>query len=263
MNMAEMLADDIVTQDRRRVVNAGIRRGRDAAIAETRAIADVGTKKLMSTVVATRGEPLALSRTRAAGHDERRAAFHTEALNIIEIDTDNRIAAYIAFDLDDVDAAFEELDARYLAGEAAAHAHTWSVNAQAFAAVNRGELPELTQDWVNVDHRRAIAFAPGDLTANINATWERETDFHVYVEAVHRLSNLGAVVTQVATGTSQQGFEAECRAINLSTVDGDLINRAEIFDETDVEAALARFDELSCSAAHLAGEAAAQLRKDD
>ena len=31
------------------------------------------------------------------------------------------------FDLDDFDAAIAELDARYLAGEAAAHAHTWSV----------------------------------------------------------------------------------------------------------------------------------------
>ena len=31
------------------------------------------------------------------------------------------------FDIDDIDAAFEELDARYAAGEAAAHAHTWSV----------------------------------------------------------------------------------------------------------------------------------------
>ena len=28
---------------------------------------------------------------------------------------------------DELDAALEELDARYLAGEAAAHAHTWSV----------------------------------------------------------------------------------------------------------------------------------------
>ena len=45
------------------------------------------------------------------------------------------------FDPDDIDAAFEELDARYLAGEAAAHAHTWSVIAQAFAAFNRHELP--------------------------------------------------------------------------------------------------------------------------
>ena len=31
------------------------------------------------------------------------------------------------FDPDDLDAAIAELDARYLAGEAAPHAHTWSV----------------------------------------------------------------------------------------------------------------------------------------
>ena len=41
-------------------------------------------------------------------------------LNIVEIDADERIAALVVFDLDDIDAAFEELDARYLAGEAAA-----------------------------------------------------------------------------------------------------------------------------------------------
>ena len=108
---------------------------------------------MMSTVVATRGERLALSRTRAAGRDERSAAFHTEALNIIEIDADNRIAAYVAFDVDDIDAAFAELDARYLAGEAAAHAHTWSLITRAYAAFNRGELPASTQDWMNIDHR--------------------------------------------------------------------------------------------------------------
>ncbi len=33
----------------------------------------------------------------------------------------------VLFDLDDFDAAIAELDARYLAGEAAAHAGTWSV----------------------------------------------------------------------------------------------------------------------------------------
>ena len=41
------------------------------------------------------------------------------------------------FDLDDIDAAFAELDARYLAGEAAAHAQTWSVIAEVYAALNR------------------------------------------------------------------------------------------------------------------------------
>ena len=52
-------------------------------------------------------------------------------LSVVEIDADERIVARVVFDPDDIDAAFEELDARYLAGEAAAHAHTWSVIAKA------------------------------------------------------------------------------------------------------------------------------------
>ena len=78
-------------------------------------------------------------------------------LGIVEINADNRMAAGVVFDLDDIDAAFEELDARYLAGEAAAHSHTWSVVAQAYAAVNRRELPATTPDWVNIDHRRGVS----------------------------------------------------------------------------------------------------------
>ena len=58
-------------------------------------------------------------------------AFRTEVLGIVEINADERIVAFVIFDADDIDAAFEELDARYLAGEAAAHAHTWSVITQA------------------------------------------------------------------------------------------------------------------------------------
>ena len=107
-----------------------------------------------STVIATRGERLALSRVRFSGRDQRPEAFHAEVLSIVEIDADERIVARVAFDPDDIDAAFAELDARYLAGEAAAHAHTWSVIAQAYAALNRHELPPTTPDWVNVDHRR-------------------------------------------------------------------------------------------------------------
>ena len=69
-------------------------------------------------------------------------------LSVVEIDADERIVARVAFDPDDIDAAFEELDARYLAGEAAPYAHTWSVIAEAYAAFNRHELPATTPDWV-------------------------------------------------------------------------------------------------------------------
>ena len=108
-----------------------------------------------STVIATRGERLALSRVRYSGRDQGPEAFLHRGALVVEINADERIVAVVVFDLDDIDAAFEELDARYLAGEAAAHAHTWSVIARAYAALNRHELPATTPDWVNVDHRRA------------------------------------------------------------------------------------------------------------
>ena len=62
---------------------------------------------------------------------------------------------------------------------------------------------------------------------------------------MHRLTDRGAVITHAATATSRDGFEAEWRMIDVFTVEGDLFNRCEIFDEADLDAALARFDELS------------------
>ena len=55
----------------------------------------------------------------------------------------------------------------------------------------------------------------------------------------------------MAKGTSREGFDAEWRMIDIFTVDGDLISRCEIFDETDLDAALARFDELQPQAPRL------------
>ena len=240
--MAEMVADDICHDDRRRVVSGGFQRGRDAHTANLRAIVDVGVKNFESLVIATRGERLVLTRTRVSG-DERPEAFGLEFLSIIEIGTENRIEGGILFDLDDVDAALAELDARYLSGEAAAYSPTWSAITNAYAAVNRRELPPTTPDWVSIDHRRGIAFPPGNLGAYLNATWDLFTP-GAYIETVHRLSNLGAVVTRSVKGSAPGGFDAEWREIGLSTVDGDLISRSEIFDEADLDAALTCFQEL-------------------
>jgi hypothetical protein len=241
--MTEMLADDVSNEDRRRVVNAGLRHGRDAEIEDLRAAADLGGTYLTAAMIATRGERLVLIRG-DAGNDERPAAFQFDVLQVCEIDADERLNAVVTFDFDDIEAAFEELDARYLAGKAAEHAHTWSLVKGRYAALNRRELPATTRDWVTIDHRRVTTFAPGDLTAYLGATWDLVPNATWYVEAVHRLSNLGAVVTHTATGTSQDGFDAEWREITVVTVDGDLFSRCEMYDEADVDAAIARFEEL-------------------
>ena len=85
---------------------------------------------------------------------------------------------------------------------------------------------------------------PGKMNVYLRAGWDLTPDYNIHIVSVHRLSDLGAVVTHIAHGTSQEGFDAEWRMIQLLTVDGDLVNRGEVFDEADIDTALARFEEL-------------------
>jgi hypothetical protein len=246
--LAEILADDFMQDDRRRVLGAGVRHGREAQIADMREIAALFGTNLTSTPMATRGKRLVLTRLNLSNHDQGPGEYVTEMLGVGEINTDGRFVAYVSFDPDDLDAAVEELDARYLAGEAAAHAHTWSVIAGATAAFNRYEVPATTADSVYIDHRPLVSIEAVDLATSIPSVWEVNSDVTAYIEAVHQLSRVGAVATYHAHGTTPQGFGAEWRLIFLETVEGDLINRCELFDETDLDAALARFDELRAQA---------------
>ncbi|HTC69116.1 MAG TPA: hypothetical protein VK662_06065, partial [Acidothermaceae bacterium] len=242
--VSEMLADDLLSEDRRHPINSGVRQGRDALIAEISALAEVGID-LTTEVVATRGERLVLSRIRTAGRDQGPDGFGSVDLDVLELGVDGRFVARIVFDVDDFDAAIAELDARYLAGEAAAYSRTWSVIAEGHAALNRRELPPTTPDCVSIDHRRGAAFAPGDLIEYFRAGWELGQDIRTYVEVVHRLSELGAVCTHAGHGVSHEGFDAEWHGVDLLTVEGDMVNRCEAFDDADLDAAIARFDQLS------------------
>src|SRR6478609_866590 len=245
--MSQAMADNYDSDDRRCVVGAGVRHGRDAAIENYRAVADVGFTSISATVIGTRGERVVLSRLRihSSSRDELPEPFRMELLGVMEINASNRIAAVVVFDPDDFEAAYEELDARYLAGEAAAHAHTWSVIAEAYAALNRRELPQTTPDWVNIDHRRGASIAPGEMPELLGAAWNLPSDLSNFIVATHRLNDLGGVFTHMAHETSQEGFYAEWRVVSVLTLKGDMVNRAEVFDEGDLNAALARFDELS------------------
>jgi hypothetical protein len=115
---------------------------------------------------------------------------------------------------------------------------------QVQAAYNRHEFPPTTEDSVNIDHRRGRAFVPGDVIPYLRATYDVAPNVKGHIEAVHRLSNLGVVITEIVTGTSQDGFAFEWRETALFAFQGDAVCRFEMFDEADIDAALTRFDEL-------------------
>jgi hypothetical protein len=194
--------------------------------------------------VAIRGDRLALTHEVFRDIDHADRPITVELMTLTEVADDELVSYTVFFDPDDINGALEELDARYLAGEADTNAQTWSVIARAYAALNRRELPPATPDWVNIDRRRLAMIEAGGLTASIRAAWDLAPDSGIYIETVHRLSKLGAVLTWAGHGTSQ-GFEAESRGISIMTVEGDLISLCELFDEVDIDAALARFAELN------------------
>jgi ketosteroid isomerase-like protein len=241
--IVDTLGHDFVIDDRRLAVNSGIGQGRDAVVERMRLAADLGTTNVTSTVIATRGDRLLIAGASYSGDDYGAESFRTELLSVVEADGGGRLTAQVVFDREDIDAAFDELEARYLAGEAAGYFELWSEIAQGYAAMNNHELSATTSDWMTVDHRVHATFEGDDLAAYVRSAWDVTPGVRIRIEAVHRLSHVGAVVTHTAYGTSQDGFEAEWRMIVLLSTHGGSGKRCEIFDEQDLEAALASFDE--------------------
>src|SRR6185312_11742809 len=124
--LSEIIAEDVCTDDRRRVVNAGVRAGREAVVEEILSFIEIGAVAISFDVIATRGERLILNRSRVHTLDHRNNPIDTEIIEMIEIDANEHLASRAVFDAHDLDGAFRELETRYLAGEAAAHANTWS-----------------------------------------------------------------------------------------------------------------------------------------
>jgi hypothetical protein len=243
---AVMLADNHYSDDRRRVIGAGIREGRDAVIDEMRAVAaEFGLMKTESVVIATRGGHLALRRARYTGRDQRPEAFHIDVLRIVEIDADARIVAHVMFDPDDIDAAFEELDARYLAGEAAPYVRVWQSTIDVLGEANRHEAGPILGSLTYVDHRR-VSFGSGDFGRAVEELWALVPDARYRVTEVHALDAHGTVASLVMKGTSTDGGAVELPTVIIALCEDERATHIEAFDPDQRDAALARFQEFSC-----------------
>ena len=85
------------------------------------------------------------------------------------------------------------------------------------------------------------------MAAYVQATFDEVPNLQIYVEAVHRLTKLGVVVTHVVKGSSRRGFDADWREIVVATLGGDdQTLHSEMFDETDLDLALARSTNSAC-----------------
>jgi hypothetical protein len=107
--------------DRRRLVR--LQAGAADFLAGHRVLFDLPDGRWRLELAATRGERLSLHHVWFAASlaDGGGTLAYDEHLSIVEVGADGGIVAFVIFDLEDLDAAYAELDARWAAGEAAAH----------------------------------------------------------------------------------------------------------------------------------------------
>ncbi len=195
--------------------------------------------------IAVRGERLHLSRTVFATE----SGFETVFWHIAELDDDGLICSIVNYDEDDLVTARMDLDDRYAVDEGVAHAIVLrglmnsldAYNASDIATMAAGASPEFNY----VDHRQ---LGWGELDARSFTTMAKSfTDVDAQT-----------IVTKACFGERTLVGTLWTRAVSTDGLEGEFANHivfaldesgrallAELFDDHEWEAALARFDELS------------------
>ena len=114
--VAAELAPGFREVNRRKMVRIDV--DRDSSLESLRVIFEGTSFRLESEVLATRGERLALGRMLWSGTGEVVGPSEIEFLQVVQADADGHQDLIVTFDLDDLDAAYDELDRRFAAGEA-------------------------------------------------------------------------------------------------------------------------------------------------
>jgi len=219
-------------------------------------------------VLATRGERYALRRARFSGEDDAGGAGEVVLLTLTEVDRSERYVWQALFDPDAVEAAYQAFDARYVAGEGAAHTALLTSLLEfrrALADADREALARiLPDDFTVTSHRRF---------ANVGATLSRDeyvANLGFYdelgVRAGFRVEHLrvsaAALIADISWHGTREGGAFESPFVMVGRHDGDRIHGWELFDRDETDAAFARYRALSAAPAALRIENAATRLSD-
>ena len=245
--IAELIAEDVTIDDRRFQQRV---EGRATVLQNLQLIGDVMQRSC--TPVATRGQLLALLR---CAYSSGRGEGHVEmdSLEVGEIDADGKLRAIVAFASDDVDAAFEELDRLFLTREGAVNPGAVLLSRGLLDAIVRRDWAAfesyIAPDATFVDHR-AMGWATRgreEYMSSLRDLVAMVPDIASENLAVPRISAQGVVGVWRFAGTYGDGSRFENARVLVILNDGRLITRAESFSLEDLDAANARFDELTAA----------------
>jgi ketosteroid isomerase-like protein len=199
-------------------------------------------------LLGTAGDRIALHHTALRGAPDG-TRFDLDRLWIVEVDAEGKLRASILFDVDDRSAAFEEAQARFVAGEAAAIGGQAPLLALVRALTRRDReatLESLAPDFVHHD-RRTLIGGSYDRDQYVESMWTwRDLAPDAGLEELRILTwnRHGRVGVARSFGTTRDGVVFENELVFVMLTRGDRIQQLEFFDVADADRALARFEEL-------------------
>jgi ketosteroid isomerase-like protein/tetratricopeptide (TPR) repeat protein len=239
-----------VFDDRRALVRLQIER--EHFVANQRFVFAMKDSQYRSELLATRGERLSLARTRLTGEARGGGPVEFEHLSLVEVGADGRYVALVVFDADDGDAAYAELDQRYVAGEGAPWAelidHQRALTRAAGSADRAALARLLPADFTVVNYQRFGGTGDrrnkDEYVENIRALDDLGVRGELRLDHLPHISATAAVAATTWYGT-RKGGEFETSQCVVCTHDGQRFHSWEIFDPDQLDAALARYEELT------------------
>jgi hypothetical protein len=244
------------TDDRRRLMRVQLSTAE--SYASLRFVFELSESRWHNELLATRGERLVLFRVRITGQTADSGPMLAEYLQIMEIDADGRQAEIVVFDLDDLEAAYAELDARYDAGEAAPYARTWETARRLSGILSDRDWEQwpsvFTQDFILQDHRRLGwgTRSSDEFLTQTRAMAELAPDFRLRGDHTLAINQRGMLSVGGWVGSREGGpFEITMVSVTLLGPEGR-IRRIHSYDLDQLDAARACFEELTAEPRALA-----------
>jgi ketosteroid isomerase-like protein len=202
--------------------------------------------RLTRELLGTAGDRIALERLVQVGGPDG-GEFEIDLIALVEVDAAGRLVAVINWDPDDRPAAFAEMQARFVAGEAApAQAAILALDR---ALTRRDWLAFracLADDLVYRDHRKLGLGTLGcdELVAAVRVHRDLAGDLRTETHQLLGWNRHGCVAVMHQYGTVPDGGPFENVFLRMIVAAGDRVRHFETFDVTDADQALARFEEL-------------------
>jgi class 3 adenylate cyclase/tetratricopeptide (TPR) repeat protein len=242
-----LLADDFRISDRRRVVQLEL--DRDQYVAFSREVADGRTICAGFEVIATRGNRLALTRSVFEYTDADIGPSEIASLILNESDERGRIVAYVRWDLEDLDAAYAELDRRYEAGEGAAYGGKIAERVRVFTLFNeklgKRDCEALAAycapEFVEHDHRPCVGLG----MTHVPEQWAQKnvrTYADLVPDSIFQIRHLRMNARGALWQGAWEGSRYEIPILGVSEFDDrSKLVRLDVYEPEQFAAAQARF----------------------